>query len=198
VAIQFINPPPRRRAVIPETFENVFAPEISQDRLTVDQIVLGLAAGAIRFNKLPSKVQEAIEDELDRREREDMTPIRLLIILLGTMGEIRYKTRLQKYAFLADNQYSQSQSGSKPTDLVYRWKPHHYGPFSEDLNMCVREALDAKLISVFEIQESNKSPGVEYKLTAKGNAEYRRLLQSREKVSRSIHSLLEKFHRDPT
>lgn len=152
----------------------------------------------IRASKLPPEVQDALAAEMDRRERADMTPIRLLIILLGAMGEVKYKTRLQKYAFLADNQYSQSQNGSKTTDLVYRWKPHHYGPFSEDLDMCIGEALDARLVNVLEIHESNKSPGVAYKLTPKGNAEYRRLLQSREKVSSSIHGLLGKFQRDST
>ena len=182
----------------PETFENVFAPEIDQDRLNIDQIMLGLTAGMIRASKLPPDVQAALAAEMDRREREDMTPMRLLILLLGTMGEVKYKTRLQKYIFLADNQYSQSQDGSKTKDLVYRWKPHHYGPFSEDLNLCIGEALDAKLISIFEIHESNKNPGVAYKLTTKGNVEFRRLQQSRTDVSRSILGLLEKFQRDPT
>jgi len=192
----FINAMPRRLAVMPETFENVFAPEISQDRLTVDQIIVGLTAGMIRAGKLPPDVQAALAAEMDRRAGEDMTPIRLLVLLLGAMGEVKYKTRLQKYAFLADNQYSQSQNGGKGADLLYRWKPHHYGPYSEDLNLCIGEAVDAKLISVFEIHETNKTPGVAYKLTVRGNAEYRHLLKTMGNVSSSIHDMLEKFQRD--
>jgi len=192
----FINARPRRCAVKAETFENVFAPEISQDRLNIDQIIVGLTAGMIRAGKLPPDVQAALAAEMDRRAGEGMTPMRLLVLLLGAMGEVKYKTRLQKYVFLADNQYSRSQKGGKTEDLVYRWKPHYYGPYSEDLNLCIGEAVDAKLIRVFEIHETNKNPGVAYKLTVKGNVEYRNLLKNMGGISGSIRELLEKFQHD--
>ncbi|MDD9808826.1 MAG: hypothetical protein EB824_03805 [Thaumarchaeota archaeon S15] len=179
----------------PEAFENVFAPEIDQDRLNIDQIMLGLTAGMIRASKLPPDVQAALAAEMDRREREDMTPMRLLVLLLGTMGEIKHKTRLQKYAFLADSQYSQSQDGSKTKDLVCRWKLHRCGPFSEYLDLCVREAMDARLVTASEIR-ANKSRHTTYRLTVRGNAEHRRLLQSRKRVSRSIRGLLARFQHD--
>ena len=182
----------------PETFENVFAPEVSNERLNVNQIIAGLSAGAIRPDCLPDDVKKALSDEIRRREKRQMTASMFLTLVLGTMGVIKYKLRLQKYVFLADAQFSQTRKGHKTTDRVYAWEPHHYGPFSENLETCVKDLVKNNIIETFGIHESGKDPGVGYRLTIKGNAEFRRLLHNLEDESKAILGLLEKFQHDHT
>jgi len=181
-----------------ETFENTFAPEVANEQLTIDQVMAGMSVGAIQPDSLPPDILEAIADEAGRREKRQVTPSIFLTLVLGTMGEIKYQLRLQKYVFLADNQFSRSRKGSKTTNLVYRWKPYHYGPYSEHLSLCVKDLVKAKIISTFDVDESNKGTGVGYRLTTKGNAKFRRLLKNLEAESREIHGLLHKFQKDPT
>lgn len=180
----------------PETFENSFAPEVANERLTVDQVMAGMSVGAIQPNSLPPDILEAIAEEARRREKRQMTPSIFLTLVLGTMGEIKYRLRLQKYVFLADNQFSRSRKGRKTTDLVYGWKPYHYGPYSEHLSLCVKDMVKAKLIETFDVHESNKDPGVGYRLSVKGNAKFRHLLKNLEAESKEIHDLLCKFQKD--
>jgi len=197
-AVEFISLRHCLRAVKPETFENVFAPEVSNERLSVNQIIAGLSVGVIRPDCLPPDVQKALGAEIKRREKKQMTASMFLTLVLGTMGVIKYKLRLQKYVFLADVQFSQSRKGRKTTDRVYAWEPHHYGPFSENLETCVKYLVEKKIIETFDIHEGGKDPGVGYRLTAKGNAEFRRLLHNLEDESKAIHGLLKKFQRDRT
>lgn len=182
----------------PKTFENVFAPEVANERLTVDQIMVGMSVGAIQPDSLPPDVLEALADEVRRRERDQMTPSMFLTLVLGTMGEIKYRLRLQKYVFLADNQFSQARRGRKTAEFVYKWKPHLYGPYSEHLDLCVNDLLRAKIIEAFDVHESNKEPGVGYRLTVRGNAKFRRMLKNLEGESKAIYELLGKFQKDHT
>lgn len=181
-----------------ETFENVFAPGVSNERLNVDQIIVGLSAGVIQPGSLPRDVREALGAEMRRREKRQMTPTMFLTLVLGTMGEVKYKLRLQKYVFLADHQFSQSRNGSKTNDLVYVWRPHHFGPFSEHLETCVKDLVKEKIVETFAINERGKDPGIGYRLTAKGTADFRRMLQNLEAESRAIRAMLEMFQHDPT
>ncbi|MDD9809944.1 MAG: hypothetical protein OXU25_09055 [Thaumarchaeota archaeon] len=176
-----------------ETFENVFAPAVAHERLTVDEIMAGMRVGAIHPDKLPPDVLEALDAEMKRREKRQMTATMFLTLVLGAMGEIKCRLRLQKYVFLADSQFSQSRKGRKTSDLVYRWKPYHYGPFSDHLEACVKDLVRAKIIETFNIQEDGKDPGVGYRLTIKGDAEYRKMLQNLEGESKAIRTLLGKF-----
>lgn len=197
-AIPFITPQQRRHAVKSETFENVFAPGVSNERLNVDQIIVGLSAGAIQPDSLPPDVRDALGAEMRRREKRQMTPTMFLTLVLGTMGEVKYKLRLQKYVFLADHQFSHSRNGGKTDDLVYVWKPHHFGPFSKHLETCVKDLVKAKIIETFAINERGKDPGIGYRLTVRGTADFRRMLQNLKDESRAIRALLEKFQHDPT
>lgn len=181
----------------PETFENVFAPFIKKKSLNVEQILLGLRVGVILYEKLPPDARDAVDAELARRRKDQMTRTMLLVLLLGTMGEVRYKTRLQKYMFLADKQLAQ-QGGRRPDQLVYDWKPYKYGPFSPTLDLCVKDAVKGKMVEVFTVKEENKAEGVGYRLTVKGRAKFNAMLQTLDTASRLIYGLLHKFQKDPT
>lgn len=194
----FISALPRHRSVNTETFENAFAPEVSNERLNVDQIIVGLNVGVIQPSTLPPEVKRALDAEIKRRGKKQVTASMFLTLVLGTMGVIKYKLRLQKYVFLADKQFSQSRRGRKTSELVYMWKPHHYGPFSEHLETCVKDLVEDKMVETFAIRKNGKDPGVGYRLTAKGNVEFRRLLKNLEGESQAIHGLLEKFQHDYT
>lgn len=181
-----------------ETFENTFAPAVAHERLTVHEIMAGMRVGAIQPDSLPPDVLEALGSEIKRREKKQVTATMFLTLVLGTMGEIKYQVRLQKYVFLADNQFTQSRKSRKTADLVYLWKPYHYGPFSEHLEACVKDLVKAKIVETFEIHESGKEPGIGYRLTVKGNAEYRKMLRNLEDEAKAIRTLLGKFQHDNT
>jgi len=183
--------------VEPETFENVFAPFVKKKHLNVEQILMGVRAGAILPERLPPAAQEAVHEELARRTREQMTRSMLLVLLLGTMGEIKYKTRLQKYLFLADKQLAK-QKGRKPNQLVFDWKPYKFGPFSESLDFCVARAVKSKKVETFAVQEPNKSEGVGYRLTVRGRAQFSQMLKTLEITSKNIYGMLAPFQNDMT
>ena len=191
----FINPWHGGRAVTPEAFENVFAPLVKKKFLNVEQILMGIRAGAILPDKLPPAAKKAVHEELTRRTKDQMTRSMLLVLLLGTMGEIKYKTRLQKYLFLADKQFAQ-QKGRKPDKLVFDWKPHKFGPFSESLDLCVNRNLKNNTIKAFTVQEANKSEGVGYQLTVKGRAQFNDMLKTFGNTSKLIHGMLHPFQDD--
>ena len=180
-----------------ETFKNSFAPLIDRELLDVGQIIVGMRLGVVEQDKLPPAAKEAIRNEIDRRKKAQVSPMTLLIVLLGSVGDVKYKTRLQKYVFLADKQLLQTKK-LNPDRLVYEWKPHHYGPFSEDLELCVKEAIEEKLVASFEIHEDGKNPGIGYKLTIKGRVEFKRLLSHFHDISHLIRGMLLDFQKDRT
>ncbi len=180
-----------------KTFKNSFAPLIDHEILDVEQIILGMRLGMVEQDKVPTAAREAITDEINKRIKAQVSPMTLLILLLGSVGDVKYKTRLQRYVFLADKQLLQTKK-LKPDRLVYEWKPHHYGPFSEDLELCVKEAIEEKLVASFEIHEDGKNPGIGYKLTIQGRAEFKRLLSHFDDTSNLIRGMLLKFQKDQT
>jgi len=183
--------------VPPEEFENVFAPFVKEKFLNVEQILLGIRAGAILPESLPPDAQRAVGAELKRRTRKQVTRSALLVLLLGTMGETTHKTRLQSYLFLADKQLARIR-GDGSNRLVYDWEPHPHGPFSESLDICINEAIDDRTIEAFPARENGRGEGVGYRLTAKGRAEFNTMLQTLGDASLLIHSLLARFQEDPT
>jgi len=182
--------------VTPETFENVFAPLVKKKFLNVEQILLGMRIGAIMYEKLPLAARETVDEEINRRRKDQMTRSMMLVLLLGTMGEVRYKTRLQKYLFLADRQFAR-QKGRKPRNLVYDWEPHKFGPFSSVLDLCIRDAVQNKMIEVFTVKEDSRD-GVGYRLSVKGRSKFKTMLQTLESTSGLIHEMLYKFQNDST
>ncbi len=195
--ITFLTWDAPKRGVKYKTFKNTFAPLIDHEILDVEQIILGMRLGVVEQDKLPPAAKKAIKDEIDKRTKALVTPMRLLILLLGSVGDVKYKTRLQKYAFLADNQLLQAKE-IKTNKLVCHWKPHHYGPFSYNLEICVNEAIEEKLVASFQIHEDGKTPGVGYRLTIKGRAEFKRLLPNFHKASKLIRGMLIDFQKDST
>lgn len=178
----------------PKTFENVFAPLIDKKFLNVEQIPLGLRVGVILHERLPPEAKGAVDAELARRRKNQMTRTMLLVMLLGTMGEVRHKTRLQRYMFLADKQIAR-QKGRRPVQLVCDWKLYKFGPFSPTLDLCVRDAIKSGTIEVFTAQKDGKDGGAGYRLTAKGRAKFSTMLQTLGATSRLIHGLLHKFQK---
>ena len=180
-----------------ERFKNTFAPLIDHEILDVEQIILGMRLGVVEQDKLPPAAKKAIKDEIDKRAKAQVTPVKLLILLLGSVGDVKYKTRLQKYLFLADNQLLKTRQ-PKTKRMVYGWKPHYYGPFSKHLEFAVKDAVKANLIECFPIHEDNKSPGIGYRLTIKGRAEFQRILPNFNETSNLIRGMLLKFQKDRT
>lgn len=194
---RFIRRGWRRRGVPPREFENVFAPFVKEGFLSVEQILLGIRAGAILPDRLPPDAQRAVDAELKRRTREQVTRSMLLVLLLGTMGEIKHKTRLQKYLFLADNRLAQQVAHMRGR-LVCDWRPRPHGPFSESLDLCVDEAVDDRIVEVFRVRGGNGDGGAGYRLTDRGRARFGAMLQTLEGASRLIHGMLLPFQSDPT
>ena len=65
----------------------------------------------------------------------------LPILLLGSLGAIHSLSRLQKMAFLSDMELFK---GAEYSD----WKPHYYGPFSDDLEKDIEHYALAGLIGI--------------------------------------------------
>ena len=175
---------------------NTFAQGVAGETISVSEIIEGIRYGIIKEESLPRNVHDAVAAEIERRGRETISPSRALIILLGTMGDVRGTTRLQKYAFLVDmNIYS---SKSREIYTMYGWKSHKFGPYSTNLEGHIRAAIDEKLVEAFSIPAPDGKTGVGYRLTDTGKAEFEELLESFRDDSMRIKSLLSKFAHDRT
>jgi len=191
-----INPGRGDRGVPPEEFENVFAPFVREKSLNAEQILLGIRAGAILPESLPSDAQRAVDAELKRRTRDQATRS-MLPVLLGTLGETKHKTRLQSYLFLADRELARRR-GREPARPVYDWKPHPHGPFSESLDTCIEEAIADRTVEEFTVRENGKDEGVGYRLTGGGREKFSTMTQTLEGASLLIRDLLARFQGDST
>ncbi|WOV92683.1 MAG: hypothetical protein R1F52_06115 [Candidatus Nitrosoabyssus spongiisocia] len=101
-----------------------------------------------------------------------MTSNKFLILLLGTMNEIRTITRIQKMAFLCDKILF------KNTPHYTDWKPYFYGPYSEKLAEDIKyyESKDQRLIKGKLVEETFANIVTRYSLTIKGRSEFSKLL----------------------
>ena len=52
------------------TFKNTFAPHIENEVLTVHDIIAGLKTTVLHSKDLPTEVQDAVEDELERMHKD--------------------------------------------------------------------------------------------------------------------------------
>jgi len=50
-------------------FKNTFAPLITNEELSVDNVIRGLNLGFIQYKKLPTDVREAIDTEMQKRTK---------------------------------------------------------------------------------------------------------------------------------
>lgn len=92
----------------------------------------------------------------------------LPILLLGTLGPIKYKTRLQKIAFLYDQEVAK-----KPT---YEWSPHRFGPYSRELIDDVELHCTTGLIKKLDVEDSFRGKSIQYALTIRGQKKFREIL----------------------
>jgi len=53
-----------------KAFKNTFAPNCGNEELTVDMIIAALRATLMHSKDLPKEVQDAVEDELERRREK--------------------------------------------------------------------------------------------------------------------------------
>jgi len=50
-------------------FKNTFAPLITNEELSVDNVIRGLNLGFIQYTELPTEVREAIDTEMQKRTK---------------------------------------------------------------------------------------------------------------------------------
>ena len=90
----------------------------------------------------------------------------LPILLLGTLGAIRSKSRLQKLAFLSDMELFKDAEN-------YAWKAHNYGPFSTELEEDMEHYRGAGMIDITDVRHPvSEELVLSYSLTAKGRTEF--------------------------
>lgn len=175
-------------------FKNTFAPSVDCDVISVDEVLAGLRFGIIKESSLPSEVHDAVAAELARIKRETISPERALILLLGAMGEVRGRTRMQKYAFLVDmSMYSKK---TKRLFTMYGWEPDKFGPHSQILEWCIREAIDEGLVETFPTYDPNGKTSTGYKLTSNGKERFQELHDAFGTDVELIKQLLAKFKND--
>lgn len=175
-------------------FKNTFAPGVGGDVIGVDMVIAGLRHGTIREASLPREVHEAVAAELSRIRREAMSGGRALILLLGAMGEVRGRTRLQKYAFLVDmNLHSRK---TKDLFTLYGWKSDKFGPHSKSLERHVRKAARDGLVETFPSYAHNGKESIGYRLTRAGLEKFQGLQDTFENDILFIKDLLGEFKHD--
>ncbi|MDD9843752.1 MAG: hypothetical protein OXU85_07705 [Thaumarchaeota archaeon] len=158
-----------------EVFKNTFAPEIDGDTIRVGMVIAGLRHGTIREDDLPAEVHDAVAAELERRERELISPERAVILLIGAMGEVRGASLLHKCAFLVDvEMYSRE---SRDIYTMFGWKPHRHGPHSEWFGRYVDEAVRDGLVEEFPALQQDFGDSAGYRLTGTGKKEFAALLE---------------------
>ncbi|MDD9809498.1 MAG: hypothetical protein OXU25_06720 [Thaumarchaeota archaeon] len=157
-----------------KVFRNTFAPEIDGDTIRVGMVIAGLRHGTIREDDLPAEVHDAVAAELERRERELISPERVILLLIGTMGEVRGRTLLQKYTFLVDMElYSRK---SRDIYTMFGWKPHQSGPHSVWPGRFVDRAVRDGLVEEFSLTSRHSIDSVGYRLAGRGQRVYDGLL----------------------
>lgn len=189
-----IRTPPERPASAAREFKNTFAPCVDRDVISVDVVIAGLRYGAIKESDLPGEVHDAVAAELARIKRETISPERALILLLGAVGEVRERTRMQKYTFLADMAlYSKK---TKRLFTMYEWKPGKSGPHSQILERCMRKAMDKELVEAFPACAPGGKASTGYRLASKGEERLRELRGAFERDIALMGELLEEFRDD--
>jgi len=147
-------------------FKNTFAPGVGGDVISVGMVMAGLRHGTIREAILPGEVHGAVAAELVRIRRGAISGGRALILLLGSMGEVKGRPRLQKYAFLVDiNLYSKK---TKDLFTMYGWEPGEFGPHSKSLGRHVHRAVGDNLVGAFPVHAPNGNGTDGYRLTGAG------------------------------
>lgn len=157
-----------------QVFKNTFAPGFGGETIDVETVIEELRYGMIAEGDLPAEVHDAVSAELGRREREMISPDRVVILLIGAMGEVRENTLLHMCAFLVDMEmYSRE---SRDVYTMFGWRPHKYGPHSEWFGRYVDEAIRDGLVEEFTTPPQDSGVCTGYRLTGAGRDEFDGLL----------------------
>lgn len=174
-----------------KAFRNTFAPGIGGESIDVGMVIEGLRFGVIREADLPAEVHGAVEAELERRGRELISPKRVIILLIGTVGEVRGRTLLQKYTFLVDMEmYSRK---SRDIYTMFGWKAHESGPHSASHGRYVDDAVRDGLVEEFPIAPRHAGEATGYRLTSRGKEMFDGLLGAFQGDSDSMKCILAEF-----
>jgi len=156
----------------------------------VGTVIEELRYGMIKEDDLPGEVHAAVAAELDRREREWISPDRVVILLVGTMGEVRGKALLHRCAFLVDvEMYSRE---SRDIYTMFGWRPHAHGPHSEWFGRYVDEAVRDGLVEEFQATPRDSGDFIGYRLTGRGREEFAGLLEVFAKDTERMRAILAK------
>ena len=116
------------------------------------------------------------------------------ILLLGTLGDIRTTTRLEKMAFLCDkNTFADSP-------YYEDWTPYHYGPYSQKLMDDVKffSSPSKRFIDIRLIEDSFANAVKIYSLAIKGQYFYSKLLSYFDEKPAQIKELVGGYQKDKT
>lgn len=174
-------------------FKNTFAPRVGGDTIGVDEIIAGLRFGVISEASLSKDVNAAVSAELERIRRETISPARALILVLGAMGEVRGRTRLQMYAFLVDMAVHSKETRDLFT--MYVWEPGESGPHSKSLERYVRKAVREGLVEEFPAHEQVEGQ-LGYRLTDGGKGRFQELQGTFGRDVELIREILAEFKND--
>lgn len=124
--------------------------------------------------------------------RDSRNDTDLPIILLGTLGTIKYKTRLEKLAFLCDMEIF--------TDCKWYsdWIPYMYGPFSLMLLDNMDELKSEGMVHIRTVKDPFGQDTKEYSLTDIGRERYSKLAGEYMDQSRQIRETLSKYNESAT
>ncbi len=90
---------------------------------------------------------------------------------------IRGSTRFQKYGFLLFKQYQKELTKLKKTYPTFNfyddWIPHHFGPYSKQLNQDIDECITDEILAKKIIDKERNYN--QYTLTLKGRTKWRKL-----------------------
>ena len=116
----------------------------------------------------------------------------LPILLLGTFSEIRTVTRLEKMAFLADNNtFKKNQNYSD-------WEPNYYGPYSKQLIKDVANYERKNIIKIRQIIDTFSNEVKNYSLTIKGRQLFSKMLEKYNGEQFEIKELLGHYQSERT
>ncbi len=115
---------------------------------------------------------------------EPFESVNLPILLLGTLGTIRRRPRLEKLAFLCDMEIF------KKIKVYDDWLPYMFGPFSTKLHDDMSDLASRHIVAVNTVEGGFEDGTCKYSLTSVGRKKYGQLLaQYVDKVAR-IHEML--------
>ena len=108
----------------------------------------------------------------------------LPILLLGTLGTVEHRTRLEKLAFLCDMEIF------KKIKVYDDWLPYMYGPFSAKLRNDISNLQSQGLLTMTPLGNNSDDGAYDYSLTIDGDQKCLGLLDQYVREATRIYELL--------